>query len=329
MKWWQEKTSLVITEVQMKKLYRAAGILLSALLLFSCATTKNTDSKNPADAADTDEEYPFVSKLCTDNEIINTYHGGKILKTYDELPPSFKDTIVFECQSEYYYNNKTETSVYELIYIGVKAFDSINIAEPLGKNTPFANSTTEELKLICRSKNLDRYLISISNVIPKKYDGYYYYMPGMLLNTTMKYLDFASIEEFSYEWLYHHTVEEDPDDPDWAPGASFVNWNACIKAELPSYPELLEKPFSYSGVPQESTTTIIYKGIPFELYFQPGFKQYLEDECKPGDQIYFYVYVDSCNFFSKSYTAFVRDFSIASPEEIIDERIQMVKERME
>ena len=231
----------------MKKLYRAAGILLSALLLFSCATTKKADSKNPADAADIDEELPFVSKLCTDNEIINTYHGGKIIKAYDELPPSFKDTIVFECQSEYYYNNKTETSVYELIYIGVKAFDGINIAESLEKNTPFANSTAEELKLICRSKNLDRYLISISNVIPKKYDGYYYYMPG----------------------------------------------------------------------------------IHFELYFQPGFKKYLEDECKPGDQIYFYVYVDSCNFFSKTYTAFVRDFSIASPEEIIDERIQMVKERME
>ncbi len=311
----------------MKKLFLAAGFVLSALLLFSCATTKKSDSENTATATEIDEEYPFVSKLCTDNETINTYQSGKIIKNYDELPPSFEDAIVFECESEYYYNNQIETTVYELIYIGVKAFDGIEGS--LENHIPFATSTEEELKLICRSKILDKYLISTSTRIPKKYDGYYYYQPGMLLNTTMKYLDFASIEEFSYEWLYHHTIEEDPNDPDWAPGASFVRWNAYIKAELTAYPELLEKSFNYSGVPMESSTTIEYKGIPFELYFQPGFKQYLEDECKPGDQIYFYAYVDSCNFFTKSYRAYVRDFSTVSPEEIIEERIKMIQDRIE
>ena len=311
----------------MKKLFLAAGLVLSALLLFSCATTKKSDTEKPAATTDIEEELPFVSKLCTDNEIINTYQSGKIKKNYDELPSSFEDTVVFECESEYYYNNQTNTSVYELIYIGIKPFADIDGA--LENNTPFATSTAEELKLICRSKILDKYLISTSNSIPKKYNGYYYYMPGMLLNTTMKYLDFASIEEFSYDWLYHHTIEEDPNDPDWAPGASFVRWNAYIKAELTAYPELLEGSFNYSGVPMESFTKIEYKGIPFELYFQPGFKQYLEEECKPGDQIYFYVFVDSCNFFTKSYKAYVRDFSTVSPEEIIEERIQIIKERVE
>lgn len=319
--------SLVTTEVQMKKLFLAAGLVLSALLLFSCATTKKSDSENPANATDINEEIPFVSKPCTDNEIINVYQSGKILKKYDELPPSFEDAIVFECESEYYYNNQTNTSVYELIYIGVKAFDGIDGS--LEKSTPFATSTAEELKLICRSKTLDKYLVSTSTILPKKYNGYYYFLPGMLLNTTMKYLDFASIEEFSYDWLYHHTVEEDPDDPDWAPGASFVRWNAYIKAELTAYPELLQETVGYSGVPMESSTKIEYKGIPFELYFQPGFKQYLENECKPGDQIYFYVYVDSCNYFTKSYTAYVRDFSIQSPEQIIEERLQIIKERVD
>ena len=310
----------------MKKLFIAAGLVLSALLLFSCATTKTVAEKQAA-PSDIEEELPFVSKTCTDNEIINTYQSGKIKNNYDELPPSFEDAVVFECESEYYYNNQTNTSVYELIYIGVKVFDGIEGS--LENNTPFATSTAEELKLICRSKLLDKYLISTSNVIPKKFNGYYYYMPGMLLNTTMKYLDFASIEEYSYDWLYHHTVDEDPDDPDWAPGASFVRWNAYIKAELAAYPELLEEPYSYSGVPMESSAKIEYKGIPFELYFQSGFKQYLEDESKPGDQIYFYVFVDSCNFFSKSYKAYVRDFSTVSPEEIIEERLQIIKARME
>ncbi len=311
----------------MKKLYRAAGILLSALLLFSCATTKKTGTSAADQAANLDDELPFVSKPCVDNETINVYQSGKILQKYDALPASFTDAVVFECQSEYYYKNQTNTSVYELIYLGVELLDNLNISEPLEQNTPFAKSSAEKLRLICRTKNLDTYLVSTSTAIPKKYKGYYYYMPGMLLNTTMKYLDFASIEEFSYEWLYHHTVEEDPADPDWAPGASSVRWNAYIKTALPSYPQLLEKPFSYSGVPMESSTVIEYKGIPFEFYFQPGFKQYLEDECKPGDQVYFYVFVDSCNYFSKSYTAYVRDFSTVSPEEIIEERIKMIKER--
>ncbi|MCR4899209.1 MAG: hypothetical protein K5907_00135 [Treponema sp.] len=311
----------------MKKSFLAAGLLLSALLLFSCATTQKTAAANPDNNTNLDEELPFVSKPCTDNEIINVYQRGKIKEKYDELPPSFTDAIVFECESEYYYNNKTNTSVYEMIYVGVQLLDGINTAEPLERGTQFANSTAAELKIICRTKDIDTYLVSSSNMLPKKYEGHYYYLPGMLLNTTMKYLDFASIEEYSYEWLYHHTVEEDPDDTDWAPGASFVRWNAYIKTELALYPQLLEKPFYYSGVPMESSTVIEYKGIPFELYFQPGFKQYLEEECKPGDQVYFYVFVDSCNYFSKSYTAYVRDFSTVSPEEIIDERIQMIKAR--
>jgi len=311
----------------MKKSFLAAGLLLSALLLFSCATTQKAKTTSPDDNINLDDELPFVSKPCTDNEIINVYQSGKIKGKYDALPPTFKDAIVFECESEYYYNNKTNTSVFEMIYVGVQVLDGINTSEPLEIGTQFAKSTAAELKIICRTKDIDTYLVSSSNTFPRKYKGYYYYLPGMLLNTTMKYLDFASIEEYSYEWLYHHTVEEDPDDPDWAPGASFVRWNAYIKTELPSYPQLLEKPFSYSGVPMESSTVIEYKGIPFELYFQPGFKQYLEDECKPGDQLYFYVFVDSCNFFSKSYTAYVRDFSTVSPEEIIEERIQMIKDR--
>ena len=311
----------------MKKSFLAAGLVCSALLLFSCATTQKAKTTSPDDSINLDEELPFVSKPCTDNEIINVYQSGKIKNKYDELPPNFPDAVVFECEAEYYYNNKTSTSVFEMIYVGVQVLDGINTSEPLERGTQFAKSTAEELKIICRTKDIDTYLVSSSNTFPRKYKGHYYYLPGMLLNTTMKYLEFASIEEYSYEWLYHHTVEEDPDDPDWAPGASFVRWNAYIKTELASYPQLLEKPFNYSGVPMESSTVIEYKGIPFELYFQPGFKQYLEEECKPGDQVYFYVFVDSCNFFSKSYTAYVRDFSTVSPEEIIEERIQLIKDR--
>ena len=311
----------------MKKFFLAAGLLLSVLLLFSCATTQKAKTTSPDDNINLDEELPFVSKPCTDNEIINVYQSGKIKEKYDQLPPTFKDAIVFECKSEYYYNNKTNTSVFEMIYVGVQLLDGINTAEPLERGTQFAKSTAPELKIICRTKGIDTYLVSSSNTFPRKYKGYYYYLPGMLLNTTMKYLDFASIEEYSYEWLYHHTIEEDPDDPDWAPGASFVRWNAYIKTELVSYPQLLDRPFNYSGVPMESSTVIEYKGIPFELYFQPGFKQYLEDECKPGDQIYFYVFVDFCNYFSKSYTAYVRDFSTVSPEKIIEDRIKMIKEK--
>ena len=311
----------------MKKIFLAVSLVLSALLLFSCATTQKAAAVKSDDTTNLDDELPFVSKPCVDDEIINVYQSGKIKAKYDELPPTFTDAVVFECETEYYYDSKTNTSVYELIYIGVQTLDDINTAEPLERGTQFAKSTAEELKVICRTKELDKYLVSSSNMLPKKYNGHYYYLPGMLLNTTMKYLDFASIEEFEYEWLYHHTVDEDPADPDWAPGASFVRWNAYIKTELPSYPQLLEKPFSYSGVPMESSTVIEYNGIPFELYFQPGFKQYLEDECKPGDQIYFYVFVDSCNFFSKTYTAYVRNFSTVSPKEIIDERIQLIKDR--
>ena len=308
----------------MKKTLFTLSILLSMFLCFSCATTKkNSAEKN----IEEDNAFPFVTKPCEDNEIIVAYRSGKILSKYDPVPSSFNDVIVFECESEYYMNKKTNTSVYELIYVGVAPLE--NLDKNIEQSTEIAKSTAPELKLVCRSKNLDEYLVSCSTTLPKKYNGYYYFLPGMLLNNTMKFLDFADIEEFQYEWLYHHTVDEDPDDPEWAPGTSFVSWNAYMNTPLPAYPELLEKPFYYSGIPMESYTKINYNGIDFELYFQPGFKTYLEEECKPGDPIYLYLYVEACNFFTKSYTAFVRDFSLKSPEEIIEERMQIIKEKLQ
>ena len=315
-------------EVKKKILIKLIFFLCLITCLLSCKSRKSNTEERNIDKENISEEikFPFVTKQCVDNEIISTYLKGKLLTKYDELPSQFNDPLVFECESNYYYNNEKRTSTYQLIYVGTKILENPN--PNFDTNIEFAQATTNELKLICRSKELDKYLISCSTALPQEYNGYFYFLPGMLLNTTMKYLHFVDIHEYDYKWLYHHTVDEDQNDPDWAPGFSKVFWDIYINTELTSYPEILDTPIIHNGIQHERRTEIIYDGIKFELFFQPNFKKYLEEECKIGDKIYYYLNVEGCNFFTKSYSAYVRDFSIKSPEEIIDERINLIKEQL-
>ena len=299
------------------------NFLVFVLLLFVFVSCKTVEPVEIIEEEKT-PDFAFASFECTSGEVIKTLLSGKVLTEYDVLPVEFIDPIVFECETDFYYNKERQTSTYQFIYIGASL---LNVStKDFDSNVDFATATGNEVNLICRTKELDKYLVSCSPAIPKKYNGYYYYLPGMLLNNTMKFLNYADIKEYDYKGLYNHTVEPDSNDPDWFPGFSYVRWNVYMNAELTSYPELLEKPFSYFNVPQESKTEIMYDDIKFELYFQPGFKKYLEDECKLGDKIYFYLSVEGCNYFSKSYIAYVRDFSVTSPEEVIEERINVIKD---
>ena len=297
--------------------------LVFVLLLFvfvSCKTVEPVESVEEEKSVD----FAYASFECTTGEVVKTLLGGKVLSEYDPLPVEFIDPIVFECEANFYYNKERQTSTYQFIYIGARLLN--DVSETIDANVEFATATGNKINLICRTKDLDKYLISCSTAMPKKYNGYYYYLPGMLLNNTMKFLNFVDIKEYDYKWLYNHTIEPDSNDPSWIPGFSYVRWNVYMDAELASYPELLEKTVYYYNVPQESKTEIMYDGIKFELYFQPGFKKYLEDECKLGDKIYFYLSVEGCNYYSKSYIAYVRDFSVISPEEVIEERINVIKD---
>lgn len=300
-----------------KKIKNLMILFLLTLIVVSCQTVRPVEQEEIP-------EFDFATLNCNRGEVIKTLLKGKILKSYDALPPEFIDPIVFQCESNFYYNSEVQTSTYQFIYIGASLLD--DFSEDLSSKVDFARTTEDGVKLICRTKELDTYLVSCSTAIPKKYDGYYYYLPGMLLNNTMKFLNFYNISEYDYKGIFNHTIEPDPKDPSWIPGFSYVNWNVCMNAQLTSYPELLDKTFYYGNVPLESKAEITYDGIKFELYFQPGFKKYLEDECKLGDDVYFYAFVEGCGYYTKSYRAYVRDFSVISPEEIIEERLNLIKD---
>lgn len=301
----------------MKKCSLLQVLAVFCLISVPCFAGKNNEK--------TDVQYPYLSRECADGEIIKTYAKGKILKKFDKVPSEFPHAVVFECEEEYYLNKEVRTSVYQLVYSGVKKNNKVS--EVLDLNAEFGTAADKELKLICRSKNLDEYLISCSTALPVEYNGYYYFLPGMLLNTTMKYLDFMDIHEYDFKELYDHTVIES-DEEGWTPGASFVRWNVYLSAPLENYPLVLSNPEYYANVQLESYLDIEYEGVKIKMYFQPGFKQFLEDECKIGDTVYYYLLIDTVDFFSKSYTAYVRDFSVISPDEIIEGRLNIIKQEL-
>lgn len=117
-------------------------------------------------------------------------------------------------------------------------------------------------------------------------------------------------------------------DEDWIPGVSIFYWKLLMETELSAYPKKLTKASSFRGVGIESSMEIEYEGMKFSLGFQKGFLDYLLDEYTLGDKIYLYIDVDSVDAFSKTFNCYVRDFSLISPTEIIQQRIDIVKERV-
>ncbi|MCQ2591045.1 MAG: hypothetical protein MJ179_11525 [Treponema sp.] len=271
-------------------------------------------------------DFPWGGKRCEKNSSITSDYSGKVVKSPEKLPSLMKNSVVVEINKTYFFENEDRTSTYEMIYFDVKQTAKkgaeISSGDELGK------AMNDVVYIIVRSKTIDPYLVSVNSILPVKVNGFYYWFPGMLANDTMKYLDYSPLDLEGVKWMYNHTTNPDSD-PDWTPGYSSFRWQILMETSLKSYPKKLkENAMSKYGVPIESELTVEYEGMQFSLAFQPQFLDYLKEEYKLKDKIYLYLVVDGIGAFDKTFSCYVRDFSLISPTEIVKRNMNTIKERL-
>lgn len=271
------------------------------------------------------EDFPLGSKNTVKGEVFKSMYYGKVVKA-EKLPDVMKKSVVLEVTEEYFFEGKNQTSTYEMIYFdilpSVKKGDTVKSGDELGK------AVNDIVYVVTRSKTIDPYLVSVVNTLPVKHNGYYYFFAGMLSNSNMKYFDYSPMDLESVKWMYNHTTNPESD-PDWTPGASIFRWQILMETTLKSYPtKLKENAVSRYGVPIESIMIIEYEGMEFSLAFQPQFVDYLKAEYKLNDKIYLYLVVDGISAFDKTFNCYVRDFSLKSPTELVNYKINLIKEKL-
>jgi hypothetical protein len=282
--------------------------------------TPEPTADNPTAAADEGEEGAtrgnldhvlalYASMRTKAGTAIKSVDSGLRILEYDPLPESFANPVVFETEGTYYYKGETLISKYQLAYIGVIPEEGLAEAEP---GDQIGRSSGEEVRLIARSKEIDPYLVACSNDKPARYDGYWYYFPGMYVPTVMKWLSFKPASYNSFKAMRDHAMEEEN-----RYGYTYFNWWSLLETRLDAYPELIK-----DDKEERSEQLISFGDIPLKLSYQPGFLGYLLDEYKLGERIYLYLQITGVSGFSGGiFDCYVRDFSLKPPELIIDERL--------
>lgn len=265
-------------------------------------------------------------KAVMGGDVVSDYEGV-VVKSPKKLPDECKDCCVLETSTPYYFDGKECTSKYQVIYYDIT--QTAKKGEKIQKGDKLGTANTSIAKIIVRSTELDPYLVSVSNVMPVQYEGYFYFYPGMLLYTTMKYLIYEPVNIDNVKWMYDHTTNPNTTtDDDWAPGLSVFNWKILVETTLSEYPSILNEEVYFENILFESQMIIEYEGMKFSLGFYKGFRDYLLDEYKLGDKIYLYLDIDSIDAFDKTFNCYVRDFSLESPTEIVKKDIKLIKEEL-
>jgi len=330
----------------MKKLL----FILLPVLLFSCASTKNLE-KEPSV-----EDFPYSSyNLKAGEEVhmpINTgflFYGKTNFVDDDwdfSLPECFGNkTLVTTLPYTFYFNGKKEEVFYELIIKDVNLYPEIAEMEmfsEIKQETIIGTAACDNPKIMIRSVTGDdpNLLLDTKNLW-LDFGDYRYFDAATLMPTTPKFLTFmpvSSKDDLIEFWDYPETIEELAfsslsEEGKKSSYTSFPIFQIMIKTKLEQYPEEIKTNsmndlFIRNQFYPECETELksSFDGVPFRLIFYKGFYDYLIDEYTLGDDIYLFL----TSLFSKEGELYfyVRDFSLASPEEMYEERLRLFNELM-
>ncbi len=235
---------------------------------------------------------------------IESVGEGTLRLDYGNLPDDFTLPLIYSVEHEYYYEGKTLTSRFELIYDGIA---DPSVAVQVSRKDRIGIAAGEKVTLCARSGVIDPYLVSTSYHPPEKRGDFWYYFPGMYLPSEMKWLSYQPAEYDRFKSMYEHATTGEE-----GLGMTLFNWWILHKTSLDAYPE-------------EGVQTVYFGDLPLKLEYQEGFTQYLLDEYTLGDTIYLYLQIRGINGFGKEFLCYVRDFSLKPPEDIVRERIEAIE----
>jgi hypothetical protein len=301
---------------------KIAFIVISASLsLFACVSApapKGEKAPPPAQALKPNLLTCAASMETAPDAEIKSVDSGSIASRYDPLPAEFGDPLVLLVKREYYQYGAKKTSAFELVYSGLRIDPALAPAKKaeVESDARLGVATGEEVLLTARSEALDPYLVACSDTLPVLEDGYWYYVPGMYMPTQMKWLSYEPVDQASFRSMYDHATDEEN-----SRGLTLFTWWSLLKTELPEYPTAVD-----GGGKTECEQVIDLGGMALHLSYQSGFLKYLKDEYKLGDPIYLYLQITGIDGPKEEFTCYVRDFSLLPPEEIVERRLQSIKE---
>lgn len=315
----------------MKKIIPIFALLILIGLPFTSCASKPAAENNVSTVDvpdDSDVYFPYAMLNCEEGLEFKSYTTGKRVLDYDPLPANevFEDPVVIKCTQEFFYKGNDCISEFEMIYAGIK---SNNSALNIERGDVLGTTTRNNVAFVVRTKFLDPYFVVASDILPAEYDGYFYFYPGIIDGTKMKWLNFYPADYEGFRWMYNHTVDPESEeaDEDWAPGASYFEWSVYLEATLNEYPEYVSGNKAIFGVPIESEQVIDWKGMPLHLNYAAQFRDYLINEYNLGDKIVLYLNIGSISAFDKEFNCYVRDFAFETPEEMVERRLEIIKNR--
>lgn len=315
-----------------------AGLLSAAILLSGCATTgakepqiTNIANQAPVQTYTLLDFYSYVppveSEKLTCVGVLSTTPGQNVTAMVSgstpvvnpaPVPASLGKTTVTSLRRKYYYDGQIREITFEIIYSNIepKYYAEYSV---IMSNDVIGTACGDSAGVVLRSERLEPYLISISNAKPDYMGGLWYYYPGIMDSSEVKWLDFTPPNEKELKELYEHATEVYNE----TLGATFgFLFQDLYETTLPVYPFLQDNGSSVLGID--------YFGCHMLLYFQPGFYEYLQNEYTLGDKIYLLLQISEFTQGPEegtlAYFGYVRDYSLRSPTEGVFNKFTLIKE---
>ena len=331
---------------------------LLPFLLIGCATVENRDVLESKDiVVEKEVIFPWsIIDVKVGDAIYAPVNCGLVFydKTqfvYDNWDYSIPEELgekVFVATFPYtfYFEGKKQDVFYELIIKGIDLDENVAnlpIFSEIKMGSVLGAASEDKPKIMVRTViQNDPNLILDSDIIPAEVGNYTYFDASIFMSSTPKFLIFKPVtskKDMIEFWDYPESLEDiaNASIPIEDGKTHVVNvpvFNIMVKTQLDNYPEqirtenstdilLRQKYYSFC----ETELNTVFDDIDFHLYFYPGFKDYLLNEYVLGEDIYLYLSF----FFSKDGDLhfYVRDFSIQSPEEIYNYRLEILKKKRE
>ncbi|MBL8968140.1 MAG: hypothetical protein JNG85_14130, partial [Spirochaetaceae bacterium] len=248
----------------------------------------------------------------------------------EKIETGDEKSILVLCRQAYYLGGKEESCEYELLLKNFKYDAKGGTVEREAAIGTIAATT----RLAARSRVLDPYMLRNTTAKPVFKDGFWYFFPAWLDPSRLQALSFrqvgsfeAAVADFYVRWAR----EDEKDDQSFATIHYFPELDRIrVKIKLDAYPVpanrtqalgMTELNFyrnpglfvSESRFPMGGTYVPI-------LYWQKGFKEYLEKEYVLGNELYVYCSIYTLDHANKAIVVCVRDFALKSDEDVIAER---------
>ena len=275
---------------------------VSACFFIACAGNKPVLEHSP-------QEYPLShGRYATEvGQDFKSPFSGKVIVPVSG-PEPFDRVVGIETEKTYYRKGHKYTCSYEVLYTNVELTKEID--SKLEENQVLGTATQDSVYVVLRSKIFDPYLVSMAQVVPYRYHDYWYFYPGMLDNSTMDWLSYAPFNRFQAEWNYRKISRMAQDE--------VVENKILVYTVLSEYPALAP-----DGT---SSQTIIQDGRTINLQWHKDYNYFLEAEYRLGDSIYLYLTIEDIE--DKVYECSVDEYSLVSPDEIVDGYISDIQSKM-